>query len=257
MALNVFGVDYAWSKPSPDTLKRAGAKYAMRYLSHDASKNLTRAERDSLWARGIRVGVVWETVANRAMSGRSGGAEDARSADAQAKALGLDGIPIYFAVDWDVTPAQKPTVRSYLDGAASVIGRARVGVYGGYYVIDYMADHQAAAWFWQTYAWSGGQVHPKLHIYQYKNGVSLGGGNADFNRATNSPAGYGARLKPGHASTGHAAGASEKTKARWRSNVAVLTRIIAAHAGGTSKWPKATLDGLRKARDRYRKALGR
>ena len=41
----VFGVDYAWGRPGPAALKRAGAKFVCRYLSHDTTgKNLTRDE---------------------------------------------------------------------------------------------------------------------------------------------------------------------------------------------------------------------
>lgn len=46
--------------------------------------------------------VVWESTANRALGGRA------------------------------AQPAQQAAINAYLDGAASVLGRARVGLYGGY-----------------------------------------------------------------------------------------------------------------------------
>jgi hypothetical protein len=51
----VFGVDYSWGRPGVAALKRAGAKFACRYLSHDTSgKNLTVRERvDFRRPRGV------------------------------------------------------------------------------------------------------------------------------------------------------------------------------------------------------------
>src|SRR5438067_13461465 len=100
------GVDYPWSHPAPAALRAAGIGFAMRYLSTDASKNLTRSEADALAAEGIWVGVVWETTATRMLSGYAGGAADAATALRQANACGMPpGRPIYFAADFDVTPA--------------------------------------------------------------------------------------------------------------------------------------------------------
>lgn len=182
-ALTVPGVDYAWQKPDPKTLKAQGYKFAMRYLSHDGSKNLTLAEKNALFAQGIGVGLVWESTAGRALKGTSAGYADAVEAQKQCLALGLPNAVVYFAVDFDVTDAQKPTVARYIEGAVKVLGEARVGVYGGYWVVRYLAEHETCGWFWQTYAWSGGRIHPKAHIYQWRNGVRLGDGNCDLNRA--------------------------------------------------------------------------
>lgn len=181
MPLTVPGVDYAWGAKPYDEFKKAGIKFAMRYISKDPGKDLTAAEKDQLFRRGINVGVVYESTAGRAMSGYSGGRQDALYANARVKALGLDGIPIYFAVDFDATDAQKPTIAAYLTGASAVLGKHRVGVYGGYYVVKHMVDHKICDWFWQTYAWSGGLVHPQTHIYQYRNGVRIGGLSCDLN----------------------------------------------------------------------------
>lgn len=183
MPLTVPGLDYAWGNKPYDDFKKAGIKFVMRYISHDPGKDLTVAEKDQLFRRGINVGVVYESTAGRALSGFAGGRADALYANARVKALGLDGIPIYFAVDFDATDAQKPTIAAYLSGAGAVLGKHRVGVYGGYHVIKYAASHRVCDWFWQTYAWSGGLVHPQTHIYQYRNGVRIGGLSCDLNHA--------------------------------------------------------------------------
>jgi hypothetical protein len=56
-------------------------------------------------------------------------------------------------------------------------------VYGEYDVIAHLAGNGRAAWFWQTYAWSAGRWHTANHIEQYRNGVTLGGGTVDLDRA--------------------------------------------------------------------------
>jgi hypothetical protein len=64
-----------------------------------------------------------------------------------------------------------------------VIGAEHVGVYGDFYVIDRCANNGTARWFWQTGAWSGGQVHPRAHIYQRIQQVTIDGVECDVNEA--------------------------------------------------------------------------
>ncbi|GAA4105911.1 DUF1906 domain-containing protein [Actinomadura miaoliensis] len=183
--MSVFGVDYAWGRPGPDALKKAGARFVCRYLSHDTSgKNLTRAEADQLSRAGLWLVVVWETTARRALSGRSGGAADARDAAKQAANCGMpEDRPIYFAVDFDASASQQAAVNAYLDGAASVIGRDRVGLYAGYGPTKRALDAGKARWAWQTYAWSGGKWDARAHIQQYSNDHKINGVGVDYDRA--------------------------------------------------------------------------
>jgi hypothetical protein len=63
--MSVFGVDYAWGRPSVSSLKNAGVKFAARYLSYDTTgKNLTRSEAAALSRAGIWIVVVWESIAS-------------------------------------------------------------------------------------------------------------------------------------------------------------------------------------------------
>ena len=181
--LEIFGVDYAWGKVPYDALKRAGVKYALRYISHDFAKDLDTVELRELDKRGIQVGLVFESTANRALGGAAAGRLDATFSKARCRALGLNDIPVFFACDWDATDAQKPTIAAYLRGAAAVMGKSRVGVYGSYYVVKHMVEHDVCDWFWQTYAWSGGLVHNQAHILQYSNGHNIGGLSLDYNKA--------------------------------------------------------------------------
>lgn len=177
------GVDFSAGNPSASAFKSAGKHFVCRYLSHDPAKNLTPNEAEKWSQAGIKIVVVWETSAQRALEGHNAGVEDAKVADSQLRGCGGAGHPIYFAADWDVTTAQKPAVIAYLKGAASVLGKGRVGLYGGYWAVKAAADAEACKYFWQTYAWSGGNRHPQAQLYQYSNDHSLAGTNVDFDKA--------------------------------------------------------------------------
>jgi hypothetical protein len=56
--------------------------------------------------------------------------------------------------------------------------------------VRYCVNFKVCDWFWQTYAWSGGLVHPDAHILQYSNGHTLAGVSCDYNHASTS--GFGA-----------------------------------------------------------------
>lgn len=171
------GIDYAYHHAlNLDALRAAGVTFAMRYLSHDAAKNLSAGEAQLLGDGGIDIGVVWESSARRALAGHDAGVADATTAASQATACGMPaGRPIYFAVDFDAADADKPKLADYLRGAAQVLGLDAVGVYGGYWVVKYCFDESVAAFGWQTYAWSGGHRDSRAQIYQHLNGVSIGG----------------------------------------------------------------------------------
>ncbi|WP_051811948.1 glycoside hydrolase domain-containing protein [Kitasatospora sp. MBT63] len=178
--MTILGVDYPWTHPAPAALKAAGAQFAMRYLSTDATKNLTRREADALAAAGIWSGVVWETTAGRALAGQAAGAADARAALAQAQACGMPSSrPIYFAVDTDTTWG---AVLPYFRGVTSVLPPARVGVYGGIRVVAGAADSGLVQWYWQASAWSGGRWDPRAHIRQLGY-ITIGGIECDRNTA--------------------------------------------------------------------------
>lgn len=159
----------------------------MRYTSPSAAndangKNLLKPELTALLAAGLRVGLVFELRADQMLGGKAQGAADAQHSDAACKGLGMPGLPVYFAADWDVTPAQQAQVNAYLDGAASVIGVPRTGIYGGYWPVKRALDGGHARWAWQASAWSGGQWDPRVSIRQH-GGVTVGGASCDADEA--------------------------------------------------------------------------
>ena len=178
----MLGLDYSFARPGGAAIKAAGYEFVCRYLASSAGKAITKAEALDLQANGLALVLVFEDYANQALNGQAQGVADAQEALAQANALGFPADrPIYFAVDFDATKAQQAPIDAYLQGAASVIGAARVGIYGGFYVVKRCLDNGTAVWAWQTVAWSGGQVDPRTHIYQ--NGDSAFAGGADVDEA--------------------------------------------------------------------------
>lgn len=180
------GIDYSWARPTGAAIKAAGFDFVMRYVDYPGAngKGLTKVELDDLRAHGLAVGLVFESTANRALEGNAAGYHDAIAASAAIKKLGFpDDQPVYFAVDFDAQPKDMGAIDDYLGDAANELGLLRVGVYGSYAVIDHCHEQGTATWFWQTYAWSGGKQHPDRHIYQYRNGQTLNGGEVDYNEA--------------------------------------------------------------------------
>ena len=171
------GVDYSWARPSPSGLKSQGYTFAARYLSYDTSgKNLSASEAKALWAAGVDVVANWEQTAQAALNGYNQGVSDAKAANSQANADGIPaGRPIYFSVDFDATPGEQAALNAYFDGVASVIGLARTGAYGGYYVIMRLFNAGKIKWGWQTYAWSGGQWDSRAQLRQVQNGITAAG----------------------------------------------------------------------------------
>jgi hypothetical protein len=181
--VTVLGIDYAWQKPDPAAIAKAGYRFACRYLSHDQTKNLALTEAQALAAHGIWVVANWEFTAQDMLRGYAGGVADAQLAQQQATAAGMPpGRPIYFSADWDVTPAQEATVLAYLSGADSVLGWSQVGEYGGYYPLKTALDAGATRWAWQSPAWSGGQWDGRATIRQTGT-ASIGGVQVDVNEA--------------------------------------------------------------------------
>jgi hypothetical protein len=174
-------VDYSAGWPGATPVLAAGKRGILRYLARDW-RGLKPAEKEDAILNGLEIGLVYESTELRPMSGFAGGAYDAAFAQSIVSDLGLPkNVVIYFACDWDFAPEDQAAINDYLRGAASVIGLDRVGIYGGYYVIQRALQAGVAKWFWQTVAWSGGLVLPEAHILQYGFNAWIGGVNCDLN----------------------------------------------------------------------------
>jgi hypothetical protein len=166
------GVDLSWARPGGATLARAGKEFVWRYLYPDGQggKGLDASELSDYQSNGLEVPVGYESYARRMLEGRAAGQADAKTSQEALDALHLPSdMPIYFAADFDATPEEQAAINDYLRGCADVIGVDRVGIYGGFYVVKRAAEAGVAKWFFQTYAWSGGQWYEGNHLEQYKN----------------------------------------------------------------------------------------
>jgi glycoside hydrolase-like protein len=179
------GLDYAFgTHPSVAAIKAAGASWVGRYVSTNPAndgngKNLIPSEKASLLAGGISIILFAEEGASRMLGGRAAGIADAKHFDNVVKALGMPGAVCYFCADWDASESEQAPINAYLDGAASVIGLKRVGIYGGYYPVKRALDAGKAAYACQTRAWSGGQWDSRANVRQGA-GATVGGASVDI-----------------------------------------------------------------------------
>jgi hypothetical protein len=180
-----FGVDYSTSRPDPALLAAHGVAFACRYVAGgSADKHVTDTEIGALHRHGIAVVANFESTAGRARDGRNAGMEDGARARYAMQSLGFpDDRPCYFSVDFDATPGELVTVGDYFRGVAQSMPRRLIGVYGGIRTVLYLRRQMLADWWWQTYAWSGGEVASGVHLHQYSNGHSLAGGDVDYDHS--------------------------------------------------------------------------
>jgi hypothetical protein len=178
------GLDYSFSRPNLAEVKAAGYDFVCRYLSNGSAKDITAQEVQDIKNHGLALALVWESTANRSLSGHQAGVDDARAAQAEAVAVGCSDIgAIYFAVDFDPSLADLLNVVEYIRGAATILGKDRTGVYGGIAVVNRCLNEGVCSFAWQTYAWSGGSWDSRVQIRQTSNGQVVGGGAVDIDES--------------------------------------------------------------------------
>lgn len=170
-------VDYAWQRPSLTWLKDHGVHAVGRYIGQDTTgKNMIRAEVEKLNRAGIYVWTIFEFAAAQATGGARQADIDGELALQQTALLGQpDSAPVYFSVDFDL-PDYAPNstnAREKLGPVGDYFARLqryfplhRIGGYGSYYLVNRLREAKLAEWYYQTVAWSGGQVAHFNNIYQ-------------------------------------------------------------------------------------------
>jgi hypothetical protein len=186
--MTTLGLDYAGGRPMPQAILGAGFRFVVRYLSDGGpglpGKLLTPDEADRLRAAGVEIVSNWETTSDRMLDGYAAGVYDATLARAQVLACGgREDRPIYFSADFDALPQQQDAITAYLQGAASVIGAANVGIYGGYWPVSRALDVGVAHWAWQTDAWSGTNTEDRAQLHQRAQQTVVDGVQCDINEA--------------------------------------------------------------------------
>ncbi|HEO8419408.1 TPA: DUF1906 domain-containing protein [Yersinia enterocolitica] len=171
-------------------LKGAGFEYAARYLGK-SWKSFDKKEAEIIRKAGIKLISIFQKSANKlSYFTEKQGSMDGKDAEKWAKAVGQpEGTAIYFAVDCDMTGKQMSTIQSYFLAVKKQLPSYKVGIYGSYAVMYAMKNY--ADYFWQTYAWSRGEVAPFIHMYQHENNIIIEGVNIDRNRVMQSPGHWG------------------------------------------------------------------
>jgi hypothetical protein len=154
------GVDYSFTHPPVAALKSAGMTFVGRYVSSLAEndtngKNLLPGEQKALHAGGLKIILFAEEGGQRMTEGHDAGVADASHFKAVTDSLGMDGAVMFCSCDFDAAPEQQDAINAYLDGASSVLGRNRIGIYAGYHVVRRCLDAGQAHYACQTLAWSG------------------------------------------------------------------------------------------------------
>jgi hypothetical protein len=209
------GVDTNGSTLDIDFARARGFKFVARYLSFDgAHPALTKEEAARFKAARVPLVSIWETGQERAVQTGSvhaqylAGMADAKEAHARAVQVGAGSKPIYFTVDFNVTPQywtskvkdtgtgkqieRRELILSYFQGINSVIGANRTGAYGTYTTIKELFNAKRITFGWQqTFASRGDHVDPRAQLRQYniypdQTGWGVGGAGAlDYDRAVN------------------------------------------------------------------------
>lgn len=170
-------MDYSeWRPSSASDLD--GAAFVCRYLSNDSSKNLTRAEAETLTSWGLQIVANWESTGTGGDYNQ--GVADAQTARSQALAAGMPaGRPIYFSIDEDVAVDSQ---LAYFQGVGSILPSSEVGVYGSAAMVQGIQAAGWAGWGWRTMStsWSGGASTTGCQLVQTTGGA---GGNFDWDEA--------------------------------------------------------------------------
>jgi hypothetical protein len=191
----VYGTDYSAGELSPselDQFTQYDIRFLIRYIGWPGNSKCISHYPGAYQAHvnaGRMVLLVAEQGTSDPAGGFAGGAAMAQRALADANSIGYpDSLPIFFCADgWlSTNNISVATAMAYLDGAASVMGRARTGAYG---FRDFIQAAQAgghARWLWLCgSAPTDAEVAQGWpHFYQWNNGtINPGGVQADLDWA--------------------------------------------------------------------------
>ena len=171
--------DYSFARPNLATLKQAGYQGVMRYLAPlPNQKVVTVGEANAIRSAGLGLGLVWESVNGRALSGATGGLSDGTEALRQAAALGFPADrPIYFVAEDPARVALGawPTIEAYFLGLMQGgVPLSRIGAYGSQLLVEHLVTIHLASWGWQVEGWSSG-ISGACQLYQRLKPTLVGG----------------------------------------------------------------------------------
>jgi hypothetical protein len=151
--------------------KLAGVSFVGRYHSDDGyDRNLTPEEAKAWAATRTDIVSCWENGRSEEVrEGYTAGVRCAWAAKQQQAACGGAGQPIFFAVDFVTRYATIGPVRKFFAGAASVLGKGRLGAYGTHLTIERLFDLNLIRYGWQTSLFSDEPWDPRAQLRQVSN----------------------------------------------------------------------------------------
>lgn len=187
------GYDTSFQPPTATCMYADGFRWVLGYVGPGSDKFITPALRDEYHAAGLNIGFLVEGSEGDVLQGYHMGVTHANLALSQATALGapVQDCVFTFAADIDITPSNIDQAIPYFQGANSVVGVARTGVYGDTDIIARLHDQHLASFFFLTAArsWDTAPVETYIDIFQVQNGINGCNGNYDLNTATTMPRG--------------------------------------------------------------------
>lgn len=174
-------------------LKAPGIEYVARYLG-DTWKSINKQEAVVLLENGLKIVSIWETnPTNAGYFTMDQGFADGHDAASFAQSIGQpEGSAIYFAVDYDMQPSDVRAILNYFLAVRRGLGKKyKVGVYGSYTVLEILHRSCAADFYWQTSAWSGGNIAEFIDILQYGFNKKIAGIPVDYNQVSTNAGSWG------------------------------------------------------------------
>lgn len=172
------GIDTATNTESlVACIKSNGFTFVGRYYAIvNTGKTLTLSEAQALSSAGLYIVSIWQESGNSVdyFTFDQGRSDGKNAFSIAANDFGQPAnTPVYYAVDFDATDADKQAILNYFSGVQQgysdylyeqqSYGNPQIpyyiGVYGSYWVLDWCKTQGIATYFWQAYPplWSGGQ----------------------------------------------------------------------------------------------------
>lgn len=150
MAIAQWG-DYSAGYPGGSALSGAGFTGVIRYVGVGRpDKRITAEEYHDLKSHGVAVLLVAELGTRDAEGGYQAGMDNARTALADARRLGIpDDVGIAAAADEHLTPGQIAAAKDYVRGFRDVLGLNRTGAYGFSEFLNAVRAAGLATWYWK------------------------------------------------------------------------------------------------------------
>lgn len=131
----------------------------IRYASH-SWKGIKSDEAKSMAEHKLKLGLVYETTAQRALGGAVAGAIDGEAAAAFAATVGLppnNGSVLFASTDFDVTASHAAAVQAYVQAFAKAAPGYGVGLYGNGFINDmlFAAKLIVVRWITQSMGFTG------------------------------------------------------------------------------------------------------